>query len=84
MKFLIIAFQPYYEVLNWINLIAIRHKIELYSDLRQALKGAEVAYHFAGSILLSKHDWTMRKPIHVTGSRNVVTACLYCGVCRRN
>jgi dihydroflavonol-4-reductase len=52
------------------------------SSLREAFKGAEVVYHLAARISLSMDDWPLIEPINVTGTRNVVQACLDCGVRR--
>jgi dihydroflavonol-4-reductase len=51
-------------------------------SLRQAFKGADVVYHLAARISLSSSDYQVLEPINVTGVKNVVQACLDCGVRR--
>jgi dihydroflavonol-4-reductase len=52
------------------------------SSLRKAFKGADVVYHLAARISLSSNDYPALEPINVTGVKNVVQACLDCGVRR--
>ena len=52
------------------------------SSLRKAFKGADVVYHLAARISLSMNDYPVLEPINVAGTRNVVQACLDCGVRR--
>lgn len=52
------------------------------SSLRKAFKGADVVYHLAARISLSSNDYPVLEPINVTGVKNVVQACLDCGVRR--
>jgi dihydroflavonol-4-reductase len=52
------------------------------SSLRTAFKGADVVYHLAARISLSMNDYPVLEPINVTGTRNVVQACLDCGIRR--
>jgi dihydroflavonol-4-reductase len=51
-------------------------------SLCRAFQGADVVYHLAASISLSMADWPMLEAINVTGTRNVVEACLRTGVRR--
>lgn len=51
-------------------------------SLCRAFHGADVVYHLAASISLSMADWPMLEAINVTGTRNVVEACLRTGVRR--
>jgi dihydroflavonol-4-reductase len=51
-------------------------------SLDRAFKGAEVVYHLAASISLSMADWPRLELVNVIGTRNVVEACLHCGVRR--
>jgi dihydroflavonol-4-reductase len=51
-------------------------------SLCEAFKGAEVVYHLAGHISISTDDWPLCQSINVMGTRNVVEACLRCGVRR--
>jgi dihydroflavonol-4-reductase len=51
-------------------------------SLRGAFKGAEVVYHLAARIAISNEPWSLLEAINVSGTRNVVEACLSCGVRR--
>jgi dihydroflavonol-4-reductase len=51
-------------------------------SLCRAFEGVDVVYHLAASISLSMADWTRLEEINVTGTRNVVEACLRAGVRR--
>jgi dihydroflavonol-4-reductase len=51
-------------------------------SLCEAFKDAEVVYHLAGHISISADEWSLCESINVTGTRNVVEACLHCGVRR--
>lgn len=50
--------------------------------LRKAFEGADVVYHLAARISLNSNDYPVLEPINVTGVKNVVQACLDCGVRR--
>jgi dihydroflavonol-4-reductase len=50
-------------------------------SLKQAFQGADVVYHLAASISLDG-VWSRLESINVTGTRNVVEACLAAGVRR--
>lgn len=52
------------------------------SSLRCAFEGAEVVYHLAGHISISRDSSPMLDQVNVEGTRNVVRACLDCGVRR--
>jgi dihydroflavonol-4-reductase len=52
------------------------------TSLRCAFDGAEVVYHTAAYISLSMREWPTLEAINVTGTRNVVEACLDCRVRR--
>jgi dihydroflavonol-4-reductase len=51
-------------------------------SLVNAFKDAEVVYHLAARISISQHDWPLLEAINVNGTRNVVEACIRCGVRR--
>jgi dihydroflavonol-4-reductase len=51
-------------------------------SLCRTFQGADVVYHLAACISLSMADWPMLEAINVTGTRNVVEACLRTGVRR--
>jgi dihydroflavonol-4-reductase len=50
-------------------------------SLKRAFQGAEVVYHLAASISLTG-DSPQMEAVNVIGTRNVVEACLECGVRR--
>ncbi|OGN92849.1 MAG: hypothetical protein A2Z75_07290 [Chloroflexi bacterium RBG_13_50_10] len=52
------------------------------ASLRDAFRGADVVYHLAGRISLSMGDWPLLEAVNIAGTRNVVEACLRCGVRR--
>ena len=51
-------------------------------SLHKAFEGADVVYHLAARISLASNDYPVLEPINVTGVKNVVEACLDCGVRR--
>jgi dihydroflavonol-4-reductase len=51
-------------------------------SLRQAFEGAEVVYHLAARIAIANEPWSLLEAVNVIGTRNVVEACLSCGVSR--
>ena len=51
-------------------------------SLYRAFAGADVVYHLAAIISLSMNDWPAVEAVNVIGTRNVVEACLKCGVRR--
>jgi len=51
-------------------------------SLLAAFAGAEVVYHLAADISLLESEWSLLEAVNVTGVRNVVEACLSCGVRR--
>jgi len=50
------------------------------ASLEHAFRGAQVVYHLASSISIRMDDWDALQRINVDGTRNVVDACLRCGV----
>jgi len=52
------------------------------ASLQRAFAGAEVVYHAAGHISLVSGEWSRLDAVNVVGTRNVVEACLSCGVQR--
>jgi len=50
------------------------------ASLAQAFRGAQVVYHLASSISIRMDNWDELERVNVTGTRNVVEACLRCGV----
>jgi dihydroflavonol-4-reductase len=51
-------------------------------SLLEAFKDAEVVYHLAAYISLSRDEWPLLEAVNITGTSNVVEACLRCGVRR--
>ncbi len=51
-------------------------------SLRYAFSGAEVVYHLAARISISMDDWPLLEAVNVTGTQNVIEACISCGVRR--
>lgn len=60
----------------------IRGDIRNPESLINAFKNAEVVYHLAARISISQHDWPLLEAVNVAGTRNVVEACISCGVRR--
>lgn len=50
--------------------------------LNRAIDGAQLVYHTAAYISLSMHEWERLEAVNIVGTRNVVNACLACGVQR--
>jgi len=50
-------------------------------SLVDSFDGAEVVYHLAAHISLLKDEWPLLESANAIGTRNVVEACLPCGVC---
>jgi len=51
-------------------------------SLANVFKGAETVYHLAAYISILKDEWPLLESVNVIGTRNVVEACLRCGVRR--
>jgi dihydroflavonol-4-reductase len=51
-------------------------------SLNTLLKDVDVVYHLAANISLSMHTWPEVEAVNVTGTRNVVQACLEAGIRR--
>ncbi len=52
------------------------------ASLARAFHGAEVVHHLAGLVTLRTDNWDEARQVNVLGTRNVVDACLRCGVKR--
>jgi dihydroflavonol-4-reductase len=52
------------------------------ASLRQAFDGADAVYHAAGHVSILMNEGPLLEAVNVRGTRNVVEACLDCGVCR--
>lgn len=46
------------------------------TSLVEAFSNADVVYHLAGAISLRMNDWKQMEKVNITGTRNVVQACL--------
>ncbi|MBT3363278.1 MAG: NAD-dependent epimerase/dehydratase family protein [Chloroflexi bacterium] len=64
------------------NLDVVKGDIGDVDSLCRAFEGADVVYHLAAAISLSKKDWPLVEKTNVVGTRNVVEACLRLGVRR--
>jgi len=53
-----------------------------FDSLCRAFQGAEVVYHLAARISISMDDWPLLEAVNVNGTRNVIQACISCGVRR--
>ena len=51
-------------------------------SLSRAFAGAEVVYHTAAHISISSDEWELLEAVNIHGVRNVLEACLRCGVRR--
>jgi dihydroflavonol-4-reductase len=51
-------------------------------SLRRALTNVDTVFHLAARISIALDRWTLLERINVTGTRNVVDACLHAGVRR--
>jgi len=52
------------------------------ASLEQAFRGAQVVYHLASIISIRMDNWEELERVNVNGTRNVLEACLHCGVRR--
>ena len=52
------------------------------NSLEQAFRGAQAVYHLASAISIRMDNWDELEQVNVNGTRNVVEACLRCGVQR--
>jgi dihydroflavonol-4-reductase len=50
------------------------------ASLQRAFAGAKTVYHLASSISIRMDNWDELQRVNVAGTRNVVEACLGCGV----
>ena len=51
-------------------------------SLERAFAGADIVYHTAAYISISMHEQQKLHEVNVLGTRNVVEACLHCGIRR--
>jgi len=50
------------------------------ASLERAFNGAQIVYHLASSISIRMDNWDALQRVNVDGTRNVVNACMRCGV----
>ena len=70
------------RALEGLNTELVRSDIGDVESLCHAFRGAEVVYHLAACISLSMDDWPRLEAVNVSGTRNVIDACLRTGVRR--
>ncbi len=70
------------RALDGLDTELVRGDILDVESLCRAFRSAEVVYHLAACISLSMDDWPVLESVNVTGTRNVVEACLRTGVRR--
>jgi dihydroflavonol-4-reductase len=70
------------KALNGLNVETFQANVVEPFSLTRALSGVDVVYHLAAIISLSMDNWKSIEAVNVTGTHNVVEACLKCGVRR--
>jgi dihydroflavonol-4-reductase len=70
------------KAIEGLDVEAIKADICNLDSLLDAFNGAEVVYHLAAHISLSKDEWPLLESVNVIGTRNVIEACRRCGVRR--
>ena len=75
-------FHKHKQPLNGLDVDIVCCDICDLDSLQNAFRGAEVVYHLAARISISMDDWPLLETVNVTGTRNVVDACISCGVRR--
>ena len=70
------------RALEGLDLEVVTGDVRDQETLRRAFAGAEVVYHTAAYISILGDEWPLLQEINVLGTRNVVQACLACGVRR--
>ena len=70
------------QAIKGLNIEVVEGNIRDLKSLVSAFEGAEVVYHLAAHISISKDEWPLLESVNVIGTRNVVKACLRCGVRR--
>jgi dihydroflavonol-4-reductase len=70
------------QAIESLNVDMVRGDVCDLPSLYEAFKDAEVVYHLASHISLSVVEWSLCQSINIMGTRNVVEACLRCGVRR--
>jgi len=70
------------QAIEGLDIETIQGDIRDLESLYNIFDGAEVVYHLAADISLLMNSWPLLKSVNVIGTRNVVEACLRCGVHR--
>jgi dihydroflavonol-4-reductase len=70
------------EALEGLSVEVVKGDICDLDSLLKAFEGAEVVYHLAARISIGNDPWSLLEAVNVGGTRNVVEACLQCGVRR--
>ncbi len=68
------------RALAGLDVEAVPADVRNLDSLLHAFEGAELVYHAAGYISISSDEWLRLEAVNVLGTRNVVEACLRCGV----
>lgn len=69
-----------HRALDGLELETISADLNDPASLNRAFEGAQAVYHLAGSISIRMKDYDELERVNVVGTRNVVEACLHCGV----
>jgi len=70
------------RALEGLDLEIVTGDVEDPDSLRRAFAGADLIYHTAAHISILMSDWERLAAVNAIGTRNVVDACLQCGVRR--
>ena len=71
-----------HQTLESLGAEIVRGDVTDLDSLCRAFEGVETVYHLAAVISLLNNEWTLLEKVNVFGTRNVVEACLRCGVKR--
>lgn len=74
--------QEDYSCLDGLGLEIVRGDIRSYEDVLSAVQGCDKVFHLAGMIDIGRKGLSSLYDVNVGGTRNVVDACLACGVKR--
>ena len=66
--------------LEGLDVEAVPADVENLDSLLHAFEGVELVYHTAGYISITSNEWPRLEAVNILGTRNVVEACLRCGV----
>jgi dihydroflavonol-4-reductase len=68
--------------LEGLDIRMVQADIRVPYSIHDAFKGVDIVFHLAAIISLSMDGWPALEAVNVVGTRNVVNACLKCGVQR--